>query len=245
MFGMKYAVLADIHSNLEAFRSVLAHLKGADKNVFLGDIVGYGPNPNECIELLRSKEFICVAGNHDRAAIGQLDTERFNREAKEAIDWTSMALNPASRKFLEGLPDHLEVDDLEMVHGSLRDPLEEYIANIEDSKATIELMKKRLCFVGHLHIPLCIVKDREGRFDGWQLNDGDVVDVSKFDKVVMGVGGVGQPRDMDPRASFAIYDSGSGEVQLFRVSYNIEETQKKMKKAELPGFLIERLKYGR
>lgn len=245
MVLMKYAILADIHANLEAFKSVLEHLKGIDKHIFLGDVVGYGPDPNECIDLLKARGFISIAGNHDMVCVGKLSSELFSEEARKAIEWTSGILEPKSAEFLKGLQDHLETDDFEIVHGSLRQHLEEYITNVQEGAVTIEMMKKNLCFVGHLHIPLCIVKEKDGSYGGRQLNDGDVIDISKYEKVLINVGAVGQPRDMDNRASYGIYDSYTQKVQIFKVSYNINETQKKMRKEGLPDFLVERLKYGR
>jgi len=242
---MKLGILADIHSNLEALRCVLGALKDIDGYLCPGDIVGYGPNPNECIEIVRELRCGAVAGNHDLACIGILDPRRFTEDAREAVSWTINMLTEDNRKFLETLPLRLEGDGFEMVHGSLRNPAEEYIIGLKDGAATIELMKKEICFVGHLHTSLVIVKDKAGKYDGWQLNDGDMVDTTKFDKVVINVGGVGQPRDMDPRASFGIYDTEKHTVEIRKVEYNIIAVQEKMRKANLPDFLIERLKYGR
>ncbi|MFH1710171.1 MAG: metallophosphoesterase family protein [bacterium] len=242
---MKLGILADIHSNLEALKCVLDALKGVPEFICLGDIVGYGPNPNECVEIVRSLNCRTVAGNHGYSCIGKFDASQFSGDIEKSISWTSKILTPDNRKFLEGLPDRLEVDDFEMVHGSLRNPIEEYISNVQLGAATIELMKKKICFVGHLHVPLVIVKEKDGKYKGWQLNDGDIVDVSKFDKVVINVGSIGQPRDMDPRASFGIYDNEKQTVEIRKVEYDIQAVQEKMKKADLPDFLIERLKYGR
>jgi len=237
--------LADIHSNLEAFRVCLEAAGEVDGYISPGDLVGYGPNPNECIELVKANKFTCIGGNHDLACVERIDASWFAREAKEAIEWTSRQLNEKSREFLGSLEEHLQIENYEIVHGSLRNHMEEYITNIQDGKATIELMKKDICFVGHLHIPLVIVREKDGRYDGWQLNDGDVVDVSKFDKAVINVGAVGQPRDFDKRASFGIYDTEAKTVGIRKVEYNISAVQEKMRKADLPDFLIERLKYGR
>lgn len=242
---MKYAILADIHGNLEALNVVAQSIIDADDVICLGDIVGYGPNPNECIEIVDKLKCTTIAGNHDMACIGKLDPANFNREAMEAVEWTAKVLNEPSIKHLEALTEHQTIHDFEMVHGSLRDPLSEYISNIHEGAATIELMKKKLCFVGHLHIPLVIVKEKSGSYDGWQLNDGDVIDITKFDKVIVNVGAVGQPRDMDNRASYGIYDSEASTIEIKRVSYNIGAVQDKMRKVGLPDFLVERLKYGR
>jgi diadenosine tetraphosphatase ApaH/serine/threonine PP2A family protein phosphatase len=242
---MKLGILADIHSNLEALNAALSALKGVSGYICPGDIVGYGPNPNECVEIVRSLNCKTVVGNHDLASIGKLDTSSFNSEARDAVNWTSRILTAGNRRFLESLPEHLECDTFEIVHGSLSSHLEEYITNIENGASTIELMKKDICFVGHLHIPLVIVKGKDGKYDGWQLVDGDVIEASKFDKVIINVGGVGQPRDMDPRASFGIFDTEARTVEIRKVEYDISAVQEKMRKADLPDFLIERLKYGR
>ena len=242
---MKLGILADIHSNLEALRCALDALKDVSGFICPGDIVGYGPNPNECVEIVRGLDCRTVAGNHEYACIRKTDPSYFTGDAREAIEWTSKVLTEENRKFLEGLPEYIENEGFEMVHGSLRNPLEEYIMNVQVGAATIELMKKKICFVGHLHIPLVVVKEKQGKYDGWQLNDGDTIDIRKFDKVVINVGGVGQPRDMDPRASFGIYDTEKQTVEIRKVEYNISAVQDKMRKANLPEFLIERLKYGR
>ncbi len=242
---MKLGILADIHSNLEALRCALDALKDVREFICPGDIVGYGPNPNECIEIIRGLSCKTVAGNHDLACAGGLDTASFSGDAGEAIEWTLKVLTPESRRFLEGLSEHLKCDDLEIVHGSLRNHIEEYITNIQTGAATIELMEGKICFVGHLHIPLVIVRDKKGEYDSWQLTDGDVIDASKFDKVVINAGSVGQPRDTDPRASFGVFDTDAGTIEIRKVEYNIPAVQEKMRKANLPDFLIERLKYGR
>jgi len=242
---MKLGILADIHSNLEALNATLSALKGVSNYICPGDIVGYGPNPNECVEIIRDLSCRTVAGNHDLASIGKLDTSSFNSEARDAVNWTSRVLTVDNRKFLEDLPEYLEGDSFEIVHGSLSSHVEQYITDIESGASTIKLMKKDLCFVGHLHIPLVIVRNKEGKYDGWQLNDGDVIDASRFDKVVINVGSIGQPRDMDPRASFGIFDTDARTIEIRKVEYNIAAVQEKMRKADLPDFLIERLKYGR
>jgi diadenosine tetraphosphatase ApaH/serine/threonine PP2A family protein phosphatase len=242
---MKLGVLADIHSNLTALKCALDALKDADGFICPGDIVGYGPDPNECVEVVEELNCRTVAGNHDAACLERLDTASFNSDAKEAIKWTTKVLTPVSRKFLEALSEHIKHDDFEIVHGSLRSHLEEYITNIQVGAASLELMEKKICFVGHLHIPLVMIKDKKGNYDGWQLNDGDVVDASKFEKVIVNVGSVGQPRDADPRASFGIFDTEAKTIEIRKIGYNIAAVQEKMRKAGLPDFLIERLVYGR
>lgn len=242
---MKLGIIADIHSNLEALRCALDALKDVREFICPGDLVGYGPNPNECVEIIRGLKCRTVAGNHELACTGGLDPASFSGDAREAIEWTSKILTSANLRFMEALPEHIRHDDFEIVHGSLRNHAEEYITNIQVGAATIELMEGKICFVGHLHIPLVIVKDKKGKYDGWQLSDGDVIDASKFDRVVVNVGSVGQPRDTDPRASFGVFDTDAETIEIRKVEYNIEAVQEKMRKANLPDFLVERLKYGR
>jgi len=242
---MKFGILADIHSNLEALNCCIEGLKGIDNFICPGDIVGYGPNPNECIDIIKGLKCSIVAGNHERACCGIMDPTSFTGEAGESIRWTVKILTAKNREYIELLPDQLDLHGFQVVHGSLRNPLEEYISNIQTGAISIELMKQKVLFVGHLHIPLVIVKDTSGKYDSWQLADGDVVNIDKFDKVIINAGAVGQPRDMDPRASFGIYDSEAQTVKIKRVEYNIKAVQDKMRKAELPDFLAERLKYGR
>lgn len=241
---MKIGIISDIHGNLEALNVVLERIKGADKRVCLGDLVGYGPNPNECIKIVRDMNIPTVAGNHDKASIGEMDLTWFNRNARDAVIWTKKELSEENTEYLKCLPLTVEFDDFEIVHGSLRDPLSEYVTSIAEAVPTLEQMKKPLCFVGHSHKPLCVVKTKDGKYDGWQLQDGDVVRLKEFEKALVNVGGVGQPRDGDPRASYGVYDNEKKEVSIYRVPYNIERVQEKMREKGLPEPLIERLKYG-
>ena len=146
---------------------------------------------------------------------------------------------------LREAPEHFLGTNFEMVHGSLRQPLEEYITDIGTGAMSIELMKKKVLFVGHLHVPLLIFKDVSGKYDGWQLRDGDEIKLSKFDRAIVNPGAVGQPRDMDNRASYGIFDDEALTFELRRVPYDIEKVQKKMRDMGIFDFYAERLKYGR
>ncbi|MCX5726480.1 MAG: metallophosphoesterase family protein [Candidatus Saganbacteria bacterium] len=242
---MKYGVISDIHSNLEALNAVLERIKVADKIICSGDLVGYGPDPNECVATVKERNILTVAGNHDKITTGEMDISWFNRDAADAIKWTQGEIKQTNLEYLKSLPLSLDLEGFQIVHGSLREPLEEYITSIFEAMPTFELMKEPLLFVGHSHVPLCIVMKNDGTFDGWVLGDGDIVKLKEFKKVIINPGGVGQPRDGDPRASYGIYDSDKNEFSLFRVPYNIEKVQEKMKKAGLPVSLIERLASGR
>jgi diadenosine tetraphosphatase ApaH/serine/threonine PP2A family protein phosphatase len=242
---MLYGIISDIHGNLEALGVVLYQLRNVEKLICLGDIVGYGPNPNECVEKVRELEIPTLAGNHDRAATGDMALSWFNRNARDAVIWTQKELTKENIEYLKKLPLILDEGDFHIVHGSLRAPLEEYITSFSEALPTFERMEKPLCFVGHSHIPLFIAMNRDGSYDGRELLDKEEVRVGDYQKVIINVGGVGQPRDRDPRASFGIYNSETRIFTLRRVEYNIEKVQQKMETAGLPIPLIERLRYGR
>lgn len=242
---MLYGIISDIHSNLEALNVVLNKLYRVDKLICLGDIVGYGPNPNECIKKVRNLNIPTVAGNHDAAVTGQMDVKWFNQNAREAVFWTQREITEENREYLKSLPEVLVEDDFQFVHGSIRSPLEEYITSLTEALPTFEMMTKPCCFIGHSHVPLFIALKKDGNYEGRALMDGEEVLVDDHEKVIVNVGGVGQPRDGDPRASFGIYDSKTKIFSLHRVEYNIEQVQEKMKTVGLPQPLIDRLKFGR
>ena len=242
---MLYGIIADIHANLEAFEAVLANLSAVDQIVCAGDIVGYGPDPGECIALVQEKRIVCVAGNHDKAAIGELDMQWFNPNARQVIEWTETQLNENDREYLKALPLRLEFEEFEIVHGSLRNNLEEYIYSREEAAASIELMQKPLCFVGHTHQPLYFGLKPSESYDGRRIGKSDQVFVENYSKTIINPGSIGQPRDGDFRASFGIYDSEKKEFTLQRVEYNILAVQEKMKACGLPAQLIERLAIGK
>lgn len=241
---MIYGIIADVHGNLEALEVVLAALASAEKIVCLGDMVGYGPNPNECVQKLREIGALCIAGNHDRAATGDLDTRWFNEYAKKAINWTAAQLTEENARYLKDLPLTLEFEDFQVVHGSLRQPLEEYILNLSDALPTFARMTRPVCFIGHSHQPFCLAKNKDGNYDGKKLTDGDEFLVDDYEQAIINVGGVGQPRDGDPRASFGVYNSNNKLFSLRRSAYDIATIQKKMKAADLPQKLIDRLAWG-
>ena len=242
---MVYGIISDIHGNLEALEVVLYQLQKAERLVCLGDLVGYGPNPNECVEKVRELNIPSVAGNHDKAVTGEMELTWFNRNARDAVIWTQKEIKQENLEYLKKLPEVLEADDFQYVHGSLRSPLEEYITSLSEALATFERMTRPLCFIGHSHVPLFIALKKDGNYDGRVLLDGEEVLVEEYEKVIINVGGVGQPRDGDPRASFGIYDSKTRIFTLHRVEYNVEQVQEKMKKVGLPQALIDRLQFGR
>ncbi len=244
---MRYAIIGDIHANLAAFTAVLEDIKhrGAVEKVWcLGDIVGYGPDPHECIELLRQTNHICIAGNHDWAAIGKLDTNEFNPDAAAACLWTAQQLSPADIEYLNNLPLTIEEGDFTLVHGSPRDPIWEYILSTASAKENFTYFKSQFCLVGHSHIPLVFTYSENGTYSASQLSAGAGL-VLRKDRLIINPGAVGQPRDGDPRASYAIYDSETRSVSLNHVPYDIATTQAKMVEYGLPTHLVSRLSYGR
>lgn len=242
---MKYAVLADIHGNLDALQAVLETIKGVDEYLVLGDIVGYGPEPDECASAIRRIGPISIAGNHDRTVTDDVNLDIYSDELRQNLMWTKDRMSAENLMVMRELPEHFLGTNFETVHGSLRQPLTEYISDIQTGAVSIELMKKKVLFTGHLHIPLLIFKDEEGNYDGWQMKDGDVINVSKFDKAVINPGAVGQPRDMDNRASYGIYNDEEMTFELRRVKYDVEKVQDKMRKLGINDFYAERLKFGR
>ena len=239
---MKYAVLADVHANLTALNAVLedAEDNGVEAYCCVGDMIGYGAEPVECITRLRSLTSDFVAGNHDAAAAGLTDLRFFNTDAYDSVIWTRDQLTPAHLRFVSTLPLVAEIEGAVIVHGSLHVPAAfNYILSAEDALATFSVMEHSLCFVGHSHVPGNFCLDGQlsyGRDEALELGD-DV-------KVIVNVGSVGQPRDDDRRASYAIYDSEARTVITRRVDYDWEEASRKILAAGLPEMNAYRLSMG-
>ena len=242
---MRRAIIADIHANLAAFTAVLEdieHRGGVAEVWCLGDIVGYGPDPHQCLELLRQSNHVCVAGNHDWAATGKIDTSAFNPDAAAACHWTAQQLSPEDIQYLESLPLTIEKDDFTLVHGSPREPIWEYLVSTSLATANLSFFKSQFCLVGHSHIPLVFkFQDSACSFSPFPPDIGLVLGTGRF---IINPGGVGQPRDSDPRASYALYDSKTRLVKPYRIPYDISDTQDKMMRANLPVRLVTRLTYG-
>ena len=245
---MRALILSDIHANLEALEAVINDAQGRggfDVNRCLGDTVGYGPDPGPCIDRIREFDLVAIAGNHDHAAVGLIDAADFNDAAKAATVWTSDQLDAEHQEFLASLPFVSLQGRFTLVHGSLRDPIVEYLLDRSSAVGTLNLMETDYCLVGHSHIPFvcCEVPDNP--------LDPAFTEFPEDEPVALGAGrrninpgGVGQPRDRDSRPSYAVYDSESAAIQRHRVAYDIAKTQKKMKAAELPVHLIDRLDHG-
>ena len=242
---MRTLILGDIHSHLIALQAVVADAEergGFDQVWCLGDTVGYGPDPRPCLGLLRGYPLLAVAGNHDQAATGQLGVEEFNGPAARAALWTAQQLSAEDRDFLSGLPLTATSGDFTLVHGSLREPLWEYLLSEGSALATFQLLSTRFCLVSHSHIPF-IYQENQGDPNFVDFTEDQQFALSE-ERWIINPGSVGQPRDRDPRPSYAVYDSDQGAISRHRVSYDIGETQERMRQAQLPKPLIDRLNYG-
>ena len=238
--------MADVHANLEALEAVIADArsKGWIDTVWsLGDVVGYGPQPRECIALLRSFPHLAIAGNHDLASIGAIGLGDFNSIAAEAASWTRAQLREEDCVWLAELPPSLIESDFTLVHGSLRDPVWDYLTSVEDAEINFKLQTTKFCLVGHSHLPLAFFKT-EGQVSAAPLS-GNTSLYLKDQPVVANPGSLGQPRDGDSRACYALLDTNSCHLDFCRVEYDIVRTQSKMAAVGLPKFLIERLSRGR
>ena len=241
---MKIGILSDIHGNMEALDVVLAELKecGPDRILCLGDLVGYGPNPNECIEKIASVADIILAGNHDHAATGQLSTEHFNEFARKAIDWTRDVLDAKNSRFLSGLPLILVEEGMTLVHATPEAPADwNYIFGYADARRSFSVLTTPVCFVGHSHVPVAFIMDESGEIS---IHDATRAAIQEGNKIIINAGSVGQPRDGDPRASYGIFDTDDRYFYLKRVSYAVDAVQEKMRGQNLPSYLIDRLSTG-
>lgn len=244
---MRFAFISDIHANLEALEAVFEDIEGQsiDEVICLGDIVGYGANPNECAELVMKKCSLTLLGNHDAAAVDILSTQHFNIHAKIAIEWTSQNLKRDIKAQLAALPVKNVQPPLTLVHATPYEPnMWYYITSLEEAAFNFQFFDTPLCLVGHTHIPIIIVLDKEKELYVHQDTSIKIDDVEDA-RLLINIGSVGQPRDRNPKSCYGIFDSVIGEFSYRRVSYNIEKTQAKMKKIRMPEFLISRLEDGR
>jgi len=241
---MKYAILSDVHSNLEAFQAVLTDLarEKVDQTFFLGDIVGYGADPDQCIELLRGLTTFVVAGNHDWAVVGLTDYSYFNPLAKTAIEWTARTVTAAHQEFLKKLPLAQNYRNIALVHATPCEPEEwNYLLSLEEVHLSFQHHDRQICFLGHSHVPIAFKQDEEGQSSVLPDTTFTLRDSQRY---IINVGSVGQPRDGDPRAAYGIYSRDDSCFTLKRVPYNIESAQEKIIAAGLPHFLAQRLALG-
>jgi diadenosine tetraphosphatase ApaH/serine/threonine PP2A family protein phosphatase len=245
---MRYLVISDIHANLTAFQAVLADAGSLGKDYdfvwCLGDVVGYGPDPNECVDLLRSMPHLCLAGNHDWAALGRLDVRTFNADARKAVTWTRETLTDDNLAFLEALPTTFVLGDFTLAHGSPREPVWEYILDPLIAALNFPHYETKYCLVGHTHTP--IIFKQTGERGECEAVAPRYAAQQQLDSVrqIINPGSVGQPRDSDPRAAYAMLDADLLTWEFRRTPYNIKAVQQRMRKVEMPDRLIARLEHG-
>jgi diadenosine tetraphosphatase ApaH/serine/threonine PP2A family protein phosphatase len=241
---MKTALLSDVHGNLEALTAVIRSLKdeGIQQLLFLGDAVGYGANPNECIELLREVSDDMLAGNHDWAAVGKSSYKEFNPDAKKAIEWTRQNLTKENRLFLSSLPLLGEAEGFLFVHATPYEPeLWDYIFGTDDAEYYFEKFRHSLCFTAHSHIPVIFIQTDTGKT---LLQKGGQIAIKKDFRYIINSGSIGQPRDGSPLSSYGIYDTDKKEYTLMRMIYDVGQAQEKILNAGLPQSLATRLSLG-
>lgn len=242
---MRVLVISDIHANLVALETILATAGEFEAVWCLGDLVGYGPAPNECIERLRRLQPLCLAGNHDWAALGKLDVQDFNHEARRAILWTQGVLTEENRAWLDQLPgtQMLRSSGITLVHGSPRHPIWEYILSTNVAADNMPLFDTSMCLFGHTHVPILYEQAAvEEPVRAKRLVEGQPLALAN--KMLLNPGSVGQPRDRDPRAAYALLQVEARTFTYYRVEYDIAATQAAMSRANLPRRLIERLSHG-
>lgn len=244
---MKYFILSDIHGNLEALNTVLeqAELYKPDRVVCLGDVIGYGPNPNECIQRIFKLTHITIMGNHDHAVLGLTDISYFNQYAKIAVLWTRQVLTEENYKILKEYPFKAAEENNLFVHSTPLHPERwDYIFNPLEGQYYLQHLEEQICFIGHSHQPLFFEQDQKGQVS-FDRKFAFSLSIREGCKYIVNVGSVGQPRDGNSEASYAIYDTETQHVEVKRLPYDIVLTQKKMQDVNLPAFLIDRLAYGR
>ncbi|MFI5251493.1 MAG: metallophosphoesterase family protein [Bacteroidota bacterium] len=233
---MRIAILSDIHSNLEALQQALSIIveKKVDEVVCLGDTVGYGANPNECVDLVRKTTPHILLGNHDEAIINPDIAQTFNPNARAAAEWTASQLTDENKRFIKSLPYDYAIEDLYFVHSSPFEPHEwHYILSASNANKNFEFFSERICFIGHSHEPMVYCEDI------WTK------EVLPGKRYIINVGSVGQPRDKDPRLSFGLYDTETYRYENIRATYDVKTASEKIRKIGLPFVLAERILVGK
>jgi predicted phosphodiesterase len=246
---MRYCIFSDIHSNFDALTSVLNYLKvnPVDQIICLGDIVGYGPEPHQCIEVLQNTPKLrVICGNHDAAAAGRIGDFEFNDTARQALEINKEHMTREDKQYILNLDDTISENDLRFVHGSPRDNLNEYLFLMDKFKENMNYFNERVCFVGHTHHPLIYIYE-SGTGNGSCMNIEDDVEMftlSPVKKHIVNVGSVGQPRDYKSSSSIVFFDTKTSTITFRRVPYNYKATQEKMVKLGMPRELVDRIATG-
>ncbi len=240
---MRLVVISDIHANLEAFQAILTRIDEIkpDKILCLGDIVGYGPNPNECVEIVKKRVNISLSGNHEYGVLGRTDLRTFSENARIACEWTREVLSEENFAYMRELPVSCVDEGMFLVHSTPLNPERwNYVFTARDASFQFSGFGESICLLGHSHVPACF--EEGGGI--CTLSESNPLYLKEGRKYIINIGSVGQPRDYDPRASFGVIDTEEKRVQLIRVSYEIEVVQRKIINRGLPLFLAARLKIG-
>jgi predicted phosphodiesterase len=244
---MKHLIISDIHSNLSALEAVLAAAGEVDQVWCIGDLVGYGPDPRECIARVRELATLTVAGNHDWAVAGKLGLSEFNTDAREAVLWTRTQVVQAELDYLSGLPERESSGDFTIVHGSPRHPVWEYVLTPSVARSNFAYFESRFCLVGHTHLPMIYALETtngQGRLRSSVPGDGEVLQLAGAPRTIINPGSVGQPRDGISAAAYALLDTEAHTLTFCRQEYPVEQTQRRMMEVGLPPRLAARLNFG-
>jgi predicted phosphodiesterase len=241
---MRILVISDIHANLSALDAVISDAGDIDAVWCLGDIIGYGPDPNECIQRVRKlPNLVCILGNHDAAVLERIDIDNFNPEARQTIHWTQENLSDGNRSFIEGLPEKASLDQVTLAHGSPRQPVWEYLLDTSAATHSFEHFETDYCFVGHTHLPVVYYLPKERRIARLSIPEPNTC-LELQPRAILNPGSVGQPRDRDSRAAYALYDPEEKTWEYCRASYDVQDVQERMRAASLPERHIQRLSAG-
>lgn len=241
---MRALIITDIHGNLPALEAVLEDAGEVDAVWCLGDVVGYGPYPNECVQLVRSQaNLVCLLGNHDAASVGMLDVDTFNPEAYMSVIWTQTVLSAENQVYLRQRPLTQVMDKVTLVHGSPRHPIYEYMLDTRAATENFEHFENEYCFVGHTHLPVMFTMNSGDYMARFTVPAVDEATELK-PRAIINPGSVGQPRDRDPRAAYAIFDAEADTWHARRVAYDIDAIQQQMQEHKLPQRHIDRLSSG-
>ncbi len=242
---MRLLIISDIHANLTALEAVLQDCEGEWEQIwFLGDLVGYGPDPDECAARLRQLDHLSLSGNHDWAVLGRLDINAFNNDARYAIEWTQKAISAETRAFLESLPPNQPQPVFTLAHGSPRHPVWEYILDEDIARENFSHFETPFCLVGHTHIPVIYEQLPSNQVVAYIPGNNQPLQLDPNMRLIINPGSVGQPRDSDPRAAYALLNTTTLVWEFRRVAYDVAATQARMRQQDMPPRLINRLQFG-
>lgn len=240
---MRTLIISDIHANKTALEAVLKDAGEVDSTYCLGDVVGYGPDPNECVErLLDIPDLTWIIGNHDAAVLGRIDINTFNYEAKMSLQWQNTTFKSANKKILETLPESLVIGDITLAHGSPCNPIWEYILDARTAKSNFSYYQTRFCLVGHTHLPCIYEQNKDGHVNVRRLSQNE--EICLTNRSIINPGSVGQPRDRNPLAAYMIFESENLTWQQRRVAYDVAAVQERILSNGLPTVHAFRLRDG-